>query len=272
MARIDKRARATGRLGVTKGERYALLPDEVLRSEAVRELDGVSRWILVVISAQYHGRNNGRLTLPHSAAIHYGIRSKDSLSRGLKQCVEHQLLQITHQGGLPPLGCSRYALTWKSMDADEKLDIAGTLQPSNSWAKWQNASPTTGPVCPDHRTTDTPDCPDHRTTGGTLLPRPSGTSKTLGMGDQMNGTVMHESQSSSSKLKPRKPARSHGESKTETETPLPPKIVAAISVAAQGELASELAKRLSTSDCKVSARNVEAIRNRMRELEARKTR
>jgi hypothetical protein len=193
VARRDRRTRLTGRLGVTKGERYALLPDEVLQSEAVRELDGVSRWVLVCISAQYHGRNNGRLTLPYSAAVGYGIRSKDSLTRGLRQLVEHGLLEITHQGGLPPLGCSRYALAWKSVDADEKLGIVGTLNPSNAWAKWQNASPTTGPVCPDHRTTDTHDCPDHRTTEGALLVRPPGTSKTLGQGGQVLGPQMSDS-------------------------------------------------------------------------------
>jgi len=183
VARIDKRARATGRLGVSKGERYALLPDELLQSEAVRELDHSAFRVLTAIAAQYHGRNNGRLTLPYSAAVHYGLRSKDSLIRGLKQCVAHDLLEITHQGGLPPLGCTRYALTWKQMDSDEKLGLVGTLNPTNRWAHWkQNASPAIGPVCPDHRTTEPNGWSDPRTTDSHLLVRPSDSSKTQGQG------------------------------------------------------------------------------------------
>ncbi|HLQ13209.1 MAG TPA: hypothetical protein VK130_08170 [Steroidobacteraceae bacterium] len=179
----DRRARATGRLGVSKGERYALLPDELLQSEAVRELENSAFRVLAAISAQYHGRNNGRLTLPHSAAVRYGIRSKDSLNKGLRQCVAHQLLEVTHQGGLPPLGCTRYAITWKRVDSDENLSLVGTLNPTNAWAHWnQNASPATGPVCPGHRTTDGNGWSGQRTTNSALLPRPPGSSKTQGQG------------------------------------------------------------------------------------------
>lgn len=162
--RRDKRARATGRLGVSKGERYALLSDELLRSPAVCELSAWSFRVLVAFCAQYSGANNGRLTLPGSVARDYGIRSKDLLATGTRDCVAHGLLQLTYQGGLPPYGCSRYALTWKAIDAHEASGIE-RKPASNAWAEWKptgeqrrkppngaTPSPTTGPVRSDHRT------------------------------------------------------------------------------------------------------------------------
>lgn len=134
--RRDRRARATGRLGVAKGERYALLPDDLLRSAAVCELSGIGFRVLVAFAAQYHGRNNGSLTLPASAARDYGIRSKAQLVAGVHECLRHQLLELTYQGGLPPLGCSRYAVTWKQVDAN--VDFGLTRCPAgNAWASWR---------------------------------------------------------------------------------------------------------------------------------------
>lgn len=195
--RRDARARATGRLGVSKGERYALLSDELLRSPAVCGLSAWSFRVLVAFCAQYSGANNGRLTLPGSVARDYGIRSKDLLATGTRECVAHRLLELTHQGGLPPHGCSRYALTWKPIDAFEAAGIE-RRPASNAWADWKpdgarrrrppngtTPSPTTGPACPDHRTSSPGKSPalvrppDQQTQS---LVRPPDSSEILGLG------------------------------------------------------------------------------------------
>lgn len=192
----DRRARATGRLGVRKGERYALVPVEVLGSAAYATLNGSASRVLFALAAQYHGGNNGRLTLPYSVAKGLGIRSKDLLTRGLAELEQRGLIELTRRGGLPPFGCSRYALGWQRIDGDDAHGLIPAPAP-NRWAKWnegagkrrsppkpnQNASPAIGPACPDHRTTDAQHWSDHRTTEAGLLVRPSGTSKTRGRGD-----------------------------------------------------------------------------------------
>ena len=134
--RRDRRARAKGRLGVTKAERYALIPADVLASPAVATLSPATFKVLIVLAAQYWGKNNGRITLPLSVAREYGIRSKDTLCRGLRELVERGVIVETHKGGLPPFGCSRYTLTWRDLDPDEASGKVLPTPASHSWAKW----------------------------------------------------------------------------------------------------------------------------------------
>lgn len=197
----DRRARATGRLGVKKGERYALVPVEVLTSAAYATLSGSASRVLFALAVQYHGGNNGRLTLPYSVAKGLGIRSKDLLTRGLAELEQRGLIELTRRGGLPPFGCSRYALGWWEINGDDAHGLI-PAPAANRWATWtdeaekrrrppkpnQNASPTIGPACPDHRTTEAQHWSDHRTTEADSLVRPSGTSKTWGRGDMGDAT------------------------------------------------------------------------------------
>lgn len=135
MGRRDKRARATGRLGVQRGERYCLLPVEVLESEAWASLPGNAVKVCIALAAQYSGVNNGRLTLPLSAAKTLGVRSKGSLMRGLEELEERGLIEVTKQGGLPPLGCSWYALGWRQIDADASICLVAKPA-TNAWVRW----------------------------------------------------------------------------------------------------------------------------------------
>lgn len=195
-SRRDKRGRATGRLGVRKGDRYALIPVDVIASEAWATLSGSASRVLIALAAQYHGANNGRLTLPYSVAKGLGVRSKGMLIGGLDELEQRGLVELTRQGGLPPLGCSWYALGWKAIDADEARGITPLPAP-NRWASWrdgeqqnrrrpptrnQNASPMVGPRCPDYRTSEGVHWSDDRTTEAPALVRSSDPSKTSGMG------------------------------------------------------------------------------------------
>lgn len=132
----DERARKTGRLGVARAERYALLPDDVLMSPAVSTLSLAAFKVLVVLAAQYCGRNNGKLTLPFSVARGYGICSKGTLISALRELADRGLVLETHKGGLPPYGCSRYALTWRELDPDEAAGKITGSPASHDYARW----------------------------------------------------------------------------------------------------------------------------------------
>ena len=206
MAR-SRTAGARGRRAYATGERFAAIPVEVLESEAFAALSGVGVRALLALAAQYRGANNGRLTLPLSAARLLAIRSKDSLHRGLCELQDVGLIEVTEQGGLPPHGCSRYALTFRGIDPADGSGLVAS-PPSHRWQQYaggrqrrqppgrgdprepsratsenRTPTPTIGPRCPDHRTTRHPHWSDHRTTNPDLLVRPSDPSKISGGGD-----------------------------------------------------------------------------------------
>jgi hypothetical protein len=138
MGRADKMSRLRGRQGPRQGERFSLIPDDVLRSTAWGTLAGMPAKVLVVLAAQFNGYNNGRLTLPLSAARIYGIRSNDTLNRALHELRELGLIELTEQGGLPPYGCSRYALCWRDINCPPNSPTI--LRPTGEgWITWSEA-------------------------------------------------------------------------------------------------------------------------------------
>jgi hypothetical protein len=113
-----------------------MVPVEVLESEACRTLPGTVFKVMVVLAAQFHGSNNGSLTLPLSAARRFGVRSNDTLKRALQTLCERGLIELTHQGGLPPYGCSKYALAWRDINNPRGSLVA--LRPcSQGWIIWK---------------------------------------------------------------------------------------------------------------------------------------
>jgi hypothetical protein len=148
-----------------------------------------------VLSAEFHGFNNGSLTLPYSAARERGLTSKSSLQRGLKDLEARGLIVRTWSGGLgESLGCARYALGWKPIDANEKYQLRAAAAP-NSWISWrdqllldkrtklgerirdrkvekQNATLMARAARPQHETKKPGSCPHAETNTAGLLPSP----------------------------------------------------------------------------------------------------
>lgn len=183
MAR-DRRARAKSRQGRRRGEWYALLPHDVVTSDAYCALRPVSVCVLVAVAAQYHGTRNGSLTMTAADAAQYGIKSHHSRVRGLAQLVEHGLIDCTYQGGLPPIGPSRYALGWLPVDADAALDIRAA-PPANRWATWQ---PDTTPTQPRDGASDMPGTADRQPRHG------ASASPATGPGQPRHGASEHPDQ------------------------------------------------------------------------------
>lgn len=118
--------------------RFLALPHTVIMSAAFVGLSAHAVKLLIDMGAQYRGGNNGDLTAAWRTMQARGWRSRDTLSRALKELREAGFIELTRQGGLPR--CSLYALTWKEIDeCNGKLEIAATRVPSVLWMK--NVSP-----------------------------------------------------------------------------------------------------------------------------------
>jgi hypothetical protein len=123
------------------GKHFAMIPVEVLTSEAYRTLPNWAVPVLVAFAAQYRGNNNGDLALSWSMARLFGIDSKWQLTASIAMLLERGLIQKTRQGGKKPLGPCLYALTWQPInDLKGKIESGETFLATNAWAKWTSKS------------------------------------------------------------------------------------------------------------------------------------
>lgn len=129
----DRRARIKGRKGKAG---FMGLPHHVLNSTAYRDLGGWPVKLLVDITSQYNGFNNGDLTAAWTIMQPKGWRSRDTLNKARKKLLEHGLIQVTRQGGRhkPTL----YAVTWQNInECKGKLETSPTDRPSNRWKEYE---------------------------------------------------------------------------------------------------------------------------------------
>lgn len=117
MSRPDRMAKLKGRRS-TSG-RFALLPLSVIKDPAVTTLDPAVRWVLVALAGQFSGGNNGAISLTLAVAREYGIRSSDTLRRGLGVLRERRLIELTFQGSYVPPKPARFALNWLPLNQTE---------------------------------------------------------------------------------------------------------------------------------------------------------
>lgn len=122
------------------GKHFAQIPDEVLKSDAQKNLPNYAVRVLVAIAAQFRGNNNGDLAMTWAIARTYGIDSKKQLNASLVMLLEHGLIEKTRQGGKKPLGPCLYAVTWQPInDLRGKIEKGATTTASNAWATWSPA-------------------------------------------------------------------------------------------------------------------------------------
>lgn len=122
----------------TKGRRitgqFIAIPAEVLQSKAYKSLPAYSVKLVIDLSGQYNGSNNGDLCAAWIIMKKCGWRSRDTLARHIKLVLQSNLVIKTRQGGknLPSL----YAVTWRPIDyCKGKLDshIKSSNIPSHAW-------------------------------------------------------------------------------------------------------------------------------------------
>jgi len=128
----ERRLRGKGRS--TTGS-FLSLPHSLLNHACFATLSPRATKLLIDLSAQYNGKNNGDLSAPLSMMKKRGWNSSDQLSKAKKELIERGLILVSRQGGLNK--CNLYAITWKPIDECKgKLDIASTQAARQEWKKW----------------------------------------------------------------------------------------------------------------------------------------
>lgn len=128
------RVKAKGRGG---NDKFAKLPDVVLRSQEAHSVPGEAIRLLAALAAQYNGYNNGNLSAALSVLRHYGFTSNDTVSRNLGNLERAGLIVRTRDGmfscGVP--ACALFALGWQRIDAcpGKRLTVAPTDRPPRSF-------------------------------------------------------------------------------------------------------------------------------------------
>ncbi len=134
----------------SKGRRdkgpFLALPHAVLDSPNYLSLSVHARSLLVDLSRQYNGNNNGDLCAAWKLMEPRGLKSRDTLWKALKELRHYGLIELTRQGGLnrPSL----YAVTWLAVDdCGGKLDVAPTRVASGLWRQSVPVLTETEPKC-----------------------------------------------------------------------------------------------------------------------------
>jgi hypothetical protein len=130
---------------MTRGERYALIPEEVLTSPAYCAQPDFAKVVLVALSARFNGHNNGDLSLIPKSARERGVSQEWKLYCGLALLRKADLIRCTRQGliiGGARRICGLYALTWRGIEAspegvayDDGVSVCPI--PSHAWVKWE---------------------------------------------------------------------------------------------------------------------------------------
>ena len=117
----------------TKSKRFAMLPHSVLGTEAVISLPHSAFRLLVILAAQYNGRNNGGLGLGKNQAEVQGI-ARNTLYRGLATLEERGLIEQTYPASRVPPRPTMYALNW--LAADDTDWSTATRTPAHTYKSW----------------------------------------------------------------------------------------------------------------------------------------
>ncbi|MES2662141.1 MAG: hypothetical protein V4629_02455 [Pseudomonadota bacterium] len=108
------------------------IPHAVYKSQNYLQLRGWDVKLLVDITAQYHGFNNGDLSASWTLMREKKWRSQGTLNASLKKLLAFGFIEQTRQGGRNR--CSLFAITWQPIDdCKGKIEVQPTKFPSKKW-------------------------------------------------------------------------------------------------------------------------------------------
>ncbi len=106
--------------------------DVFLHSPAYKSLSGRAKALLVDLTMQFNGWNNGEFTTAFKYMHERGWRSRDTLGRARGELLDKGFIELTRQGGLG--FASLYAVTWWPIHGrNGQLDVGETKTPRNWW-------------------------------------------------------------------------------------------------------------------------------------------
>ena len=111
---------------------FSLIPYAVQDSPNWHRCGGTAIKLLLALTRQYNGRNNGDLCASASVLEKYGLTRSGANPLAARELRYYGLIALTRQGGLH--GPSLYALSWQAIDdRGGKLDCAPTHVASGDW-------------------------------------------------------------------------------------------------------------------------------------------
>lgn len=114
-----------------------VIPYTLLRHPNFTRLSPFGNKLIMDLSRQYTGYNNGYLCTSWALMKEAGWRSEDTVRNTMQELEHYRLIERTQQGGRnkPNL----HALTWRRIDEkkDQHLDVSPTTKPSHAWKEEQ---------------------------------------------------------------------------------------------------------------------------------------
>jgi hypothetical protein len=123
-------------------ESFYQIPRKVHSSADFRLLSSHAKALLISLTYQFYGNNNGDLTAAWSVMQkQHGFKSPTTVNKARKELLNANLIRQSRQGGLGK--CSLYAVTWLKINpCDGKLDIQPTtLPPRIDWNRQLRSGP-----------------------------------------------------------------------------------------------------------------------------------
>ena len=98
---------------------FAGIPRHVMKSADYKSLSGNAVKLLLGLSYQYRGKNNGDLTCAWSVLKEQGFNSPNTAHNAKNELLKKQMIKEVRKGVAAKGGsrlCSLYALTWQPLD------------------------------------------------------------------------------------------------------------------------------------------------------------
>ena len=123
--------------GRKEAGRFVSLPHAVIDTDDYKSLSGSAMKVLICLLRQYNGRNNGDLSASFTQAKEWGLNSRTTLAKVLRELQESNLLICTREGRFTNPGscCALYAVTWQPIDeCSGKLEVSHTITPPRKFS------------------------------------------------------------------------------------------------------------------------------------------
>ncbi len=132
--RLSQPSRTKNKLGFA----FAVMPHEVIDSQAYADLNGEAVRLLTIAARQWNKNNNGHIQLVFSYCSKRGIGSEHTLKSSIDSLISHGFIYRTRCHGTSNGRniCARYALTWLPMSKDTNgLFLDGYV--FDAWREWK---------------------------------------------------------------------------------------------------------------------------------------
>jgi hypothetical protein len=135
------------------GEGFVAFPYSVLNSPLFLALSPHALKLMFDVAAQYRGDNNGDLSAAWKIMQRRGWRSEATLHKAKHELLDAGFLYEARKGHRPNV-CSLFALTWFTLDDNEKFDSGAKARFVRGEFRFK--APLTGNVATSKNPTPTP--------------------------------------------------------------------------------------------------------------------